>query len=129
MRIEHVALWTTNLERLKEFYETHFGARANNKYRNPETGFESYFLTFSSGARLELMYSPAVADLSDSPEVQPVGYAHLAFAAGSKERVEELTAELGAAGYVVAGAPRTTGDGYFESVVLDPDGNRVEITI
>ena len=129
MRIEHVAVWTRELEQLKAFYETYFGATANNKYRNPETGFESYFLAFSSGARLELMHSPAVTDFFDITEDPPVGYAHLAFAVGSKERVEELTAELGAAGYVVAGAPRTTGDGYFESVVLDPDGNRVEITI
>ena len=74
------------------------------------------------------MQSPKVADLPDSPGVQPAGYAHLAFSVGSKEQVERLTAELSAAGYRVASAPRTTGDGYFESVVLDPDGNRVEIT-
>ena len=129
MRIEHVALWTGDLERLKAFYEAHFGARANEKYRNPGTGFESYFLTFSSGARLELMHSPAVAHLPGSPGVHPAGYAHLAFSVGSRERVEDLTAELHAAGHTVVGQPRTTGDGYFESVVLDPDGNRVEITV
>ena len=129
MRIEHVALWTQDLEQLKEFYETHFGARANTKYRNPLTGFESYFLSFSSGARLELMYSPAVADLPGNPGVHPVGCAHLAFSVGSRKRVEDMTAALHAAGYTVVSQPRTTGDGYFESVVLDPDGNRVEITI
>jgi lactoylglutathione lyase len=75
------------------------------------------------------MRSPAVAELPDSPGVEPVGYSHLAFSVGSKERVEGLTAELRAAGYTVASEARTTGDGYYESVVLDPDGNRVEITI
>ena len=129
MKIEHVAIWTRNLEQLKAFYATYFGAAASSKYRNPRTGFESYFLTFSSGARLELMHSPAVTDMPDSPGVQPVGYAHLAFSVGSRERVDGLTVELRKAGYAVASAPRTTGDGYYESVVLDPDGNRVEITI
>ena len=129
MRIEHVAIWTRRLTQLKEFYETYFGAEASSKYRNPETKFESYFLSFSSGARLELMQSPQVADSPDSLGAQPAGYAHLAFSVGSKEQVERLTAELSAAGCTVASAPRTTGDGYFESVVLDPDGNRVEITI
>ena len=129
MRIEHVAIWTKDLEQLRAFYETYLGAAANDKYVNPETGFESYFLTFSSGARLELMHSPAVADKPDRPGIQPVGYAHLAFSVGSKERVDGLTAELRAAGYTVASAPRTTGDGYYESVVQDPDGNGVEITV
>ena len=128
MKIEHVAIWTRELDQLKEFYETYFGATASSKYVNPGTEFESYFLSFSSGARLELMQSPNVADLSDSSGVQPVGYAHLAFSVGFREQVERLTAELSAAGYKVASAPRFTGDGYFESVVLDPDGNRVEIT-
>ena len=128
MRIEHVAVWTRRLEQLKEFYETYFGAEASDKYVNPETRFESYFLSFSSGARLELMRSPQVADLPDSLEVQPAGYAHLAFSVGSQEQVERLTASLSAAGHRVASDPRFTGDGYFESVVLDPDGNRVEIT-
>ncbi len=129
MRIEHVAIWTRRIVQLKEFYETYFGAEASSKYVNPETKFESYFLSFSSGARLELMRSPKVADLPDSSEAQPTGYAHLAFSVGSREQVERLTARLSAAGYNVASAPRFTGDGYYESVVLDPDGNRVEITI
>ena len=129
MRVEHLAIWTRKLEQLRAFYETYFGATANNKYLNRETGFESYFLSFSSGARLELMCSPTIADRTDNPDIQPVGYSHLAFSVGSKERVEGLTDELRAAGYTVASAPRTTGDGYFESVVLDPDGNRVEITV
>jgi lactoylglutathione lyase len=129
MRIEHVAIWTKDLEQLKAFYETYFGAAASSKYMNPRSEFESYFLSFSSGARLEIMHSPEVGDRSDHPGVQPVGYSHLAFSVGSKERVKDLTVELREAGYTVASAPRTTGDGYFESVVLDPDGNRVEITI
>lgn len=129
MRIEHVAIWTRDLEQLKAFYETCFGAAASTKYMNPQTGFESYFLSFSSGARLELMRSPEVAEVAASLGSQPVGLAHLAFSVGSKERVESLTAELRAAGLTVVSGPRTTGDGYYESLILDPDGNRVEITI
>ena len=129
MKIEHVAIWTQKLDQLKAFYETYFGADVSTKYVNPGTGFESYFLRFSSGARLELMRNATVADRPDLAEAQLPGYAHLAFSVGSKEQVEQLTAELAAAGYRVASAPRITGDGYFESVVLDPDGNRVEITL
>jgi lactoylglutathione lyase len=129
MRIEHVAIWTPRLEQLKEFYETYFGAEASAKYVNPVSQFESYFLIFSSGARLELMRSPNVVDSSDRMGVQPSGYAHLAIAVGSGERVDELTARLSAAGYRVAIDPRFTGDGYYESVVFDPDGNRIEITV
>ncbi len=129
MRIEHVAIWTRRLEQLKEFYEVYFEAKASSKYVNQETRFESYFLTFSSGTRLELMQSPQVADSPDSLGFQRTGYAHMAFSVGSREQVEARTAHLRAAGYQVASAPRLTGDGYYESVVLDPDGNRIEITV
>jgi lactoylglutathione lyase len=128
MKIEHIAIWTRNLERLKDFYVTYFEARANDKYVNPTKGFESYFLSFSSGARLELMYLPDIRPAQDFPE-NPVGLTHLAFSVGSKERVDQLTDDLQAADYTVASAPRTTGDGYYESLILDPDGNRIEITI
>jgi len=55
--------------------------------------------------------------------------AHLAISVGSKEKVDELTEKLRADGYTVAGNPRLTGDGYYESVVFDPEGNRIEITV
>lgn len=128
MKIEHIAIWTQNLERLKVFYVTYFNARTDEKYVNPAKGFESYFLHFSSGARLEIMFLPKVENSADLPEYQ-MGLTHLAFSVGSKERVDSLTQELQAAGYTVSSAPRTTGDGYYESIILDPDGNRIEITI
>ncbi len=127
MHIEHIAVWTQQLEALKTFYETYFAARANQKYTNPKTHFESYFLTFDSGPRLELMQKPDIEDTQVSK--QSVGYAHLAFSVGSREEVDRLTGRLAEDGYQVVGGPRTTGDGYYESVVLDPDGNRVEITV
>ena len=57
------------------------------------------------------------------------GYAHIAFSVGSKEMVDKLTTDLQAAGFKLLSGPRTTGDGYYESVILDPDGNSIEITI
>ncbi len=128
MYIEHIAIWTRDLERLKAFYETYFQARAGNKYVNPQKQFESYFLVFPSGARLELMRMPAVLEASTTTEPF-TGYAHLAFAAGSPEAVDALTDRLRQDGYQVVSAPRRTGDGYYESVVLDPDGNRIEIVV
>lgn len=129
MHIEHIAIWTHHLETLKDFYVTYFEARAGEKYINPQKQYESYFLTFSNGARMELMFKPEIPPSCNVIEEQFTGYIHLAFATGSDEMVDVLTARLRRDGYRVIGEPRRTGDGYYESVVLDPDGNRVEITV
>jgi lactoylglutathione lyase len=127
MTIEHVALWTADLEQTRRFYEAYFGATAGARYHNPAKDFTSYFLRFASGARLELMHRPDL--LAPAARAVPaVGYAHLAFATGSRAAVDSLTERLRADGHLVLGEPRTTGDGYYESVVADPDGNLVEIT-
>lgn len=128
MKIEHIALWTSDLERLKSFYENFFGAASGNKYTNPNTGFSSYFLSFDSGARLEIMTQTGLATPANSSAPQ-TGLTHFAISVGSQQAVEELTAQIEQVGYQVVSQPRTTGDGYFESVVADPDGNLVEITI
>ena len=125
MHIEHIAIWTHDLEQLKAFYETYFEGTAGDKYINAPKRFESYFLTFASGARLEIMHSP---DVTPPPENTHTGYAHLALAVGSEAQVDALTARLQGSGYQVVSGPRHTGDGYYESCILDPDGNRVEIT-
>jgi lactoylglutathione lyase len=129
INIEHIAVWTHHLERLKDFYQTHFQAVVGAKYNNPYSGFESYFLTFSSGARLELMAMPGIPPSQNDPGPQFTGYIHLALSTGSEREVVSLTESLRAAGSIVLEEPRRTGDGYYESVVLDPDGNRIEITI
>ena len=129
MRIEHIAIWTHNLERLRNFYETYFGGTANTKYVNPRKQFESYFLTFADGARLELMHMPGLPQSKNDVEQQFTGYIHIAFSVGSRATVDVLTDRLRADGYRIIDGPRTTGDGYYESSVLDPDGNRIEITV
>lgn len=128
IRIEHVALWTDDLERLVRFYQQYFGARAGPRYANPAKGFESCFLTWESGARLELMRSTSLTPLAVAPGAQRLGLTHLAMALGTEAAVDELTARLAADGCAVLDGPRRTGDGYYESVVLDPDGNRLELT-
>ncbi|NLJ88518.1 MAG: glyoxalase/bleomycin resistance/extradiol dioxygenase family protein [Epulopiscium sp.] len=128
MRVEHIAIWTDNLERLKEFYITYFGAKSNQKYRNDSKKFESYFLSFSEGCRIEIMQRPNLLKVNKS-EDDYIGLAHLAISVGSKSEVISLTERLRKDGYKVLSEPRTTGDGYFESVIADPDGNKIEITI
>lgn len=128
MRIEHVAVWTHHLERLRAFYETYFDASAGPKYLNEATEFESYFLEFASGARLELMSKPQIPPTANDAMKQFTGIVHIAFSTRSQERVVALTRRLDEDGYAVVDGPRRTGDGYYESVVLDPDGNRIEIT-
>ncbi len=129
MRIEHVAIWSKEIEILKQFYESHFGATSNKKYTNKTGEFESYFLSFDSGARLELMRMSSIPETSNDPHNQFTGLIHLAISVGSEEKVDELTNDLKKAGHEIIGDPRRTGDGYYESVVLDPEGNRIEITV
>jgi lactoylglutathione lyase len=127
MRIEHVAVWTTDLERLRNFYVQFFGATAGEKYVNPHKAFASYFLTFESGARLEILHRPELGEpVADGSRT---GVSHFAFSVGSVEQVDERTEQLRRAGVPVIDGPRRTGDGYYESVVLDPDGNRIELTV
>ncbi|GAK61288.1 putative glyoxalase family protein [Candidatus Vecturithrix granuli] len=129
MQIEHVAIWTRDIERLKMFYVTYFGATAGKKYVNSEKEFESYFLTFDSGARLEIMQMPGILDVHGAGgDAQFYGYTHLAFSVGSPKKVDELTTQFQKDGCYIISGPRHTGDGYYESCVLDPDGNRIEIT-
>src|SRR5512136_1122930 len=109
MYIEHVAIWTHRLEELRAFYETYFHAASGPRYVNEKKGFDSYFLTFASGARLELMRMAAVPPTRNDREAQFTGYIHIAIAVGSSAEVDRLTAHLREDGYTVAGEPRTTG--------------------
>jgi lactoylglutathione lyase len=129
MRLEHVAIWTEDLERLKNYYETYFGGKANDKYFNPVKNFESYFLTFESGARLEIMKKPNIpANLNDTVVQQHQGIIHLAFGVETIEEVDKKLKELQQNGFPILSGPRKTGDGYYEFETLDPDNNRLEVT-
>jgi lactoylglutathione lyase len=129
MRIEHIALWTDDLERTAAFYARYFGAAVGPKYTNPAKGFTSRFLSFAHGARLEAMSTTTQALERPPPGAQRQGWTHIAISLGSASEVDRLTKELEDAGVTVLDGPRQTGDGYYESVVLDPDGNRIELTI
>jgi lactoylglutathione lyase len=129
MTLEHVAIWTNHLEELKEYYQKYFGAISNDKYINPNKGFESYFLTFKSGARLELMRMPNIPpNQNDTIQKQHLGIIHLAFSVNTMEEVDKKAKELRQAGFEILSGPRRTGDGYYEFETLDPDANRLEVT-
>ncbi len=127
MKIEHVAMYIENLERAKEFFVKYFNAVPNNMYHNKKTDFRSYFLSFDDGARLEIMNRPQITD--NSKKSERTGYSHIAFSLGSAENVDRLTSELKADGYKVINEPRTTGDGYYESCIVDLECNEIELTI
>lgn len=129
MHIDHIALWVRDLDQMRAFYETYFGATSNEKYRNERKGFSSYFLTFpTGGSRLEIMQMPGIPDTKNDALTQFMGLIHFAISVGSKEAVDALTQRLRTDGYAVVGEPRYTGDGYYESVILDPEENRIEVT-
>ncbi len=127
MKIEHVAIWTKDLEKMRSFYLTFFDVHSNQLYFNPKKEFSSYFLSFESGARIELMYKPDVSKMLETDHPRS-GLAHIAISVGSREKVDLLTEEIRNAGHKILGEPRITGDGYYESVVSDPEGNLIEIT-
>jgi len=129
MILEHVAIWTDNLEQLKHYYIKYFGATANQKYTNEQNQFQSYFLAFQSGARLEIMTMPGVPEnKNDTVTKQHKGIIHLAFGVNTMKEVDEKAAGLLSAGFQILSGPRKTGDGYYEFETLDPDNNRLEVT-
>jgi len=167
MKIEHIAIWVRDIDKVCEFYRKYFGGVVHPIYHNPTKQFTSRFITFDDGARLEVMHRPdidsnvgtaemfhvkqsiasvatgrlrtgmteyetvghKVSKQSQTEDTQHLGFTHLSFSVGSKEEVDHLTKQMSSEGVPVIGQPRTTGDGYYESVVLDPEGNRIEITV
>lgn len=128
IKIEHVAIWVKDIERMREFYCYYFGGKANQKYINAQKGFSSYFISFATGARLEIMHSIHLDNQSSVNGEPHLGLIHLAISVGSSVMVDQLTTQLKNDGYKVLSAPRTTGDGYYESCILDPENNQIEIT-
>jgi lactoylglutathione lyase len=128
MNINHVAIWTDKLEELRDYYVKYFEGVSNKKYFNPETKFESYFISFESGSRLELMRKPGIpSNTNDTVGKQHLGFIHLSFGVKSMDLVNEKCKELSAAGYKILRGPRKTGDGDWEFETLDPDNNRIEV--
>lgn len=126
MRIQHVALWTRDIEAAARFWADHFGARVGDRYESARRpGFVSRFVRLEGGAAIELMTGPWLA--AAEPELEREGWAHIAVTVGSREMVRSLAERLQAAGLLVS-APRLTGDGFFEAVARTPDGALVEIT-
>ena len=127
MRISHVAMWVKDIENIKNFYMKYFNCKCNEKYINDKKGFQSYFLSFEDNSKLEIMNINDIEELNK--ENNFCGFAHIAISVGSKDKVDSLTKILENDGYIVASNPRTTGDGYYESVILDPENNKIEITV
>ena len=128
IKIEHLAIWTADLEKAKEFYVKYFDMICSDKYHNPIKKFTSYFLSFKeSTVRIELMHRPDILEYNGKKGINN-GITHFAISVGSKELVNALTERLRADNFIIESEPRTTGDGYYESVILDTEGNLIEIT-
>lgn len=130
MRIAHVALWTRDLEAAAAFWRRLFDATIGEPYasrRRP--GFVSRQMSLPKGGEggggvIELMSGPWVGGAR--PEC--AGWDHVALALGSREAVDAMAARCRAAGCLLS-APRVTGDGFYEAVIITPDATRIEITV
>ncbi|MFA6812181.1 MAG: VOC family protein, partial [Bacteroidaceae bacterium] len=92
MKIDHIAMYVYNLENMKQFFIDYFDAKPNDLYHNSKTGLQTYILSFSNGAKLELMNHPDMVNISQS--IYKNGYIHISFSLGSKNAVDELTDRL-----------------------------------
>lgn len=126
MRIEHVAMYVSDLEAARDFFVKYLGGKSNDGYHNKNTDFRSFFISFDDGTRIELMNKPGMVDAEK--HLTRTGYAHIAFSVGNRQRVDELTQLLKDDGYEVVSGPRVTGDGYYESCIVGIEGNQIEIT-
>jgi lactoylglutathione lyase len=129
MHIEHLAIWVSDLESMKAFYCSYFGATAGPVYLNPVKQFQSVFLSFEYGARIELMKMPGIPDSANDPYKQFSGLVHFAISVGSAHAVDDMADRLTGDGFELLDGPRMTGDGYYECTILDPEMNRIEITV
>ncbi len=128
MKVEHIAIWVENIEAMRQFFLTYFNTISSEKYVNSKKNFTSYFISFNEGgARLELMNNPDIYK-TDMDRTLMQGLAHISIFVGTKSDVDELTERLRKDHYRITSEPRTTGDGYYESVILDPEGNYIELT-
>ncbi len=127
MKIEHISIWVNDMDLMKDFYVKYFGMNCSERYINTDKQFTSYFLSFMQGSRIEIMHRPDI-DTVVNDRGKTMGLTHFAIPVGNKIKVDQLTNELRNNGYKIVGEPRTTGDGYYESVVLDPKDNNIEIT-
>lgn len=127
MKIEHIAIWVDDIEKMREFYQRYFGVSSCEKYTNANKGYTSYFISFGGGGcRIELMNRPDIDSLL-SRRGMTTGLAHISISVGGREDVDRLTQRLRRDGHTIVGEPRTTGDGYYESVIADPEGNYIEL--
>lgn len=117
---------------MKDFYCFFFNGHTNEKYESTSelhANFESYFVSFGDGSRLELMHMPTIASGMNAYGHEAIGLIHIAFSMETKDEVDTMTKKAHDLGLPVILEPHRTGDGYYEACILDPDGNRVEITI
>ncbi len=125
MKIDHVAMYVNDLEAEKDFFVKYFDAKAGSKYTNFRSDFSNYFLRFDDGSRLEIMTRNSSSD--DKKVRYRTGYHHIAISVGDRKDVDDMMKKFDAEGVIVVSGARTTGDGYYAAVIVDPEGNEVEI--
>lgn len=126
VRIHHIAIYVSDLEGARRFFEDYFGGVAGERYDNVATGFSSYFISLDGFACIEIMTRPEV-DATAPRGLYDPGYAHMAISLGSSKAVDAMTRRLADDGYELLSGPRTTGDGYYESCMRIFDGIIIEL--
>lgn len=122
MKLHHIAFWSKDIEALIEFYRTYFGGEV--LFRHESGDFQCVFVKIFSGLTLEIMTR---SKLCDAVAEDRVGYSHFSIEVDSKDEVDRLTDYFIAHKIPMKKVKEQYDDGFYESAVLDPDGNIIEI--
>ena len=128
MYFGHVAMYTHDLDTMVDFYCKYFDGKII--YQDSNDHQDSVYVGFDQDCYLELMNKPAVEPSLYAPGEEREGLTHIAINVEGSAKVRELTARLEQDGYTVVVQPTNYGKiRFYESCILDPDGNRVEICV
>ena len=126
MKIAYVSIYVNDLEKMKDFFVKYFKATVTDKYENFQTGYAYCYLKFDEGSRISLVSGSNMVERPKQENLK--GLNRFAIAVESKEEVQAITDQIAKDGYQVVNGFRRSGYGEYESRILDPEGNELEIT-
>ncbi len=122
MKLHHIAFWTTDIVRLKDFYIKHCQGKVLFSHQSGE--FRCVFLEIYGAVKIEIMTRPFISPASQD---EKVGFSHFSIEVETEAEVNEITDYCCSEGIPLTKNKEQYDDGFYESAFADPDGNVIEI--